>query len=398
MKIIQKIYLCFYLTFMKLLFKLLLLVTVYLALPNNMVAQKKIFYDKDWQKTKEKKASYYRIVTPDGANFLVQDYFLPENQLQMEGKYTSSKLADVDRTGPFVYYYRNGKKSMEGEYKVGKNVGEWTYYYKEGAKKSGGNFEKGDKEGEWQYFHKNGKLKSKGVWLKDEKDGTWTFFFDNGEKEEEYNFSKGKKDGVYSEYFKIGKLKEKGKFEKDSLFGPYEEYWENGNLAAKGDYDDNKRNGSWEWFHENGKTSCKVDYKNGKFLNGNFYNEEGVKQSGKIYKDDLVESVEYTGGSEAMYSLIGKQLGRKLDLAGAKKAKYKFNGFVTLKIDEKGNITDREWILPDLEDDSFEDTWEVLENINAAIDDFPRFKPAIAYNRKIKTSYSFIYPIDFSKI
>ena len=127
-------------------------------------------------------------------------------------------------------------------------------------------------------------------------------------------------------------------------------------------------------------------------------NSESVKVADLNGHLLIVEPIEYTGGSDALYSLIGKQLGRKLDLAGAKKAKYKFYGFITLKIDEKGNITDRDWILPDLEDDAFEDTWEVLENINAAIDDFPRFKPQIAYNRKIKTTYSFIYPIDFSKI
>lgn len=161
---------------MKLLFKLLLLVTTYLALPTDSVAQKKIFYDKSWKKTKEKNASYYRIVTNEGDNFIVKDYFLKENQLQMEGQYSSSKLADVDRYGVFVYYYKNGQKSSEGEYKAGKNIGEWTYWYKDGTKKSGGKFEKGDKEGEWQYFHKNGKLKSKGTWLKDEKDGLWSFF------------------------------------------------------------------------------------------------------------------------------------------------------------------------------------------------------------------------------
>ncbi|MDI1234300.1 MAG: hypothetical protein PSX81_08465 [bacterium] len=383
---------------MKLLFKLLFLVTTYLALPKNMVAQKKIFFDKSWEKTKEKNASFYRIITPDGSNFSVKDYFLPENQLQMEGLYTSNKLGNENRIGVFTYYYRNGQKSGEGEFKNGKLNGEWTYWFKDGNKKSGGSYDKGDRTGEWQYFHKNAKLKGKGIWLKDEKDGVWSFFYDNGEKQEDYNYTKGKKDGEFTEYFNSGKIKEKGKYEKDSLYGPYEEYWENGNLAAKGEFSDNKYNGSWEWFHENGKTSCKVDYKNGKFLSGNFYNEEGVKQSGKIYKDDLSEKLEYTGGSEAMYELINKQLGKKIDLAGAKKAKYKFFCYVTLKVDEKGNVTERIWEVPDLDDESFEDTWEMVENINASIDDFPRFKPRIAYNRKVKSSYSFIYNIDFAKL
>lgn len=383
---------------MKVLFKLLLLVTIFSVLPNNIMAQKKIFYDKSWKKTKESKASYYRIVTPDGSKFSVKDYYLPGNEIQMEGSYSGKKLKNEERTGAFVYYYKNGQKSSQGEFKNGKLEGEWNYWYKDGSKKSGGNFDQGEKEGEWQYFHKNGKLKGKGKWLKDEKDGQWQFFYENGENQEVYNYSKGKKDGEFVEYFNTGKVNEKGTYEKDSLNGTYEEYWENGNLASKGEFNDNKHNGSWEWFHENGKTSCKVDYKNGKFLSGNFYNEEGVKQSGKIYKDDLIEKVEYTGGSDAMYTLINKQIGKKVDLKGAKKAKYFFFGYVTLKIDEKGNITDREWVVPDTDDEDYEDTWEMVENINAAIDDFPRFKPTIAYNRKVKTTFSFTYIINFAKI
>ncbi len=382
---------------MKLLFKPLLVIMCILALASDIIAQKKIFYDAKWEKTKEKNALYYRTITPDGNEFEIKDYYMDGNQIQMEGHYTSEKALDPEKTGVFIYYFKGGQKSREGEYKKGKNEGIWNEWHKDGAKKSSGNYIKGEKEGIWEYYHKKGKLSAKGSYLKGEKDGIWEYFYDTGEKSTIFSYSKGKKDGDKTVYHKNGKLKEKCKFEKDSLNGAYEEYWENGNPSTKGEYVDNKKNGAFEWFHENGKTSCKAEWKNGKFLSGNFYNEEGIKQSEKVYKEDLIEKLEYTGGSEAMYKLIGKQLGNKVDLQGAKKAKYKFYCYITLQVDEKGNVTEREWLIPDLDSETFEDTWEVAENINSAIDDFPRFKPAIAYNRKIKSSYSFICNYDFSK-
>lgn len=377
-----------------------LILILFVAVANSLSAQKKIFLDASWKKTKEKKAVYYRVITPEGSNFLVKDYFVKGDQLQMEGHYTSKKLEPQSKTGRFTYYYSNGQKSSEGEYVSGKNNGEWTNWYKSGKVKGKGEWSNDERIGKWEYFHKNGNLKSTGNYLKGEQDGTWYYFYDNNDSLEILNLSKGKKDGPFIVYHKGGQLREKGAYEKDSLEGMFEEYWDNGNQSAKGEFKDNKKHGEWEFFHSNGKTSCKAEYKKGIFVKANFYNEEGEKQKDKVFKDDMIDEVQYTGGTDAMYKLINEQIQKKVDIVGAHDAKYTFIGFIKLTIDEKGNVTEREWILPGEVDDEgdFDDTWGMVENINNAIDDFPRFKPQTTFNRKTKSTFYIYYPIDFAKV
>jgi antitoxin component YwqK of YwqJK toxin-antitoxin module len=374
-----------------------LLLLLMVASTLSVFAQKKIYLDGSGKKTKAKRAYYYRLVTPEGSSFLVKDYFISNDQLQMEGRYKSKKLESETRDGQFTTFYVNGQKESEGEYNKGKKEGKWTYWYKDGQKISEGKFENGDRQGEWEFFHRNGALKTKPTYLDGEKNGASVFFYDNGDKEEEYNFIKGQKNGDFIEYFKGNKVKQKGKYVKDSLEGAYEFYWENGNLADKGEYSDNKRHGLWEFFHSNGKKSCEVEYKKGKFIKAAFFDEEGVKLSKKVYEEDLVKDAEFTGGVEAQWEIVGKQIGKKVDLAGAKRDKYNFICVITLTIDTEGNVIDREWNLPDVDDDSYDDKWLVVKNINAAIDDFPKFQPEKAYNRLVETTYILIWGYDFSK-
>jgi hypothetical protein len=141
-----------------------------------------------------------------------------------------------------------------------------------------------------------------------------------------------------------------------------------------------------------------VEYKKDKFIKASFFDEEGAKLSKKVYEEDLIKQAEYTGGSEAMYELINKQVGKKVDLQGGKKDKFKFTGLIKVTLDTEGNVIDREWLSPDTDYEDFEDRWLMVKNINAAIDDFPKFQPAKAYNRLIESTYSFWYVLDFTKL
>jgi antitoxin component YwqK of YwqJK toxin-antitoxin module len=388
---------------------LLLLLMVTSAI--GAIAQKKTFFDINWKKTKEAKAYYYRVVTPEGSNFLVQDYFSKSNQLQMEGRYKSKKLESSSRDGIFTYYWSNGKKKAEGEYKNGKEDGNWVSWHFDGEKRAEGLYEKGDRQGAWKFFHKNGQLKTNPTFLDDEKDGASTFYYDNGDKLEDARFAKGKLDGEFTVYHKGGKVKTKGKYVKDSLEGTYEHYWENGNMSYKGDYSDNKRNGQWEFFHNNGKKSCEVEYKKGKFIKASFFDEEGAKLSKKVYEEDLVKDCEFTGGSDAMYDIIIKQIQKKVELTEAKKDKIYFFAYCVLTLDTEGNIIDRNWTyagntlekefsLPVAGDDFdvYVDPYDIVKNVNSAIDDFPKFQPGKAYNRQVSDTYAVVYILNYKKI
>lgn len=361
--------------------------------------QKKMFMDDYGKKTKEKYATYYRIVTPEGNLFLVKDYYAHNDKLQMEGHYRSKKCESDSRTGQFTYYFENGEKNSEGEYVDGKRDGKWTFWYKDGQLKSEGLYEKDEREGEWIRNHRNGALKYKVTYKGGEIVGQYIDYFDNGDKHEVSNHDKGKLNGEFELYYDGGgqKLKTKGNYLKDSLHGTYERYWRNGNMSEKGEYNDNKRDGTWQYFHSNGNKSAEVEYKKGKFVKATYFDEDGKKLSKKVTEDDLYKEAEYPGGVSELYSAIGKKLGEKADIFGAKKAHYIFVAKFTLHLDTEGNITKVVWDYPDEDSDDYIDRWDFYKYTRAAIEEFPKFTPSKKCNRAIEDTYTIPIYWDTSK-
>lgn len=365
----------------------------------DLSAQKKKFFDFNGNKCKEKAAYYYRIIVPQGSRYKVTEYFKDNDQVKMEGQYSSKKIENNYREGDFTFYYPNGQKHIDAHFKGGKGIERWTYYYKDGQVQAEGELEKGERTGEWVMYHRNGAIKSKPVYVEGGKDGNVITYKDNGEKKEEYNYLKGKKNGEYIIYHPENKIKTKGGYVKDSLDGEWTQYWKNGNLSIKGEYSDNKKNGTWEYYHSNGNKSADVDYsKKGVFTKASYYDEDGKKLSKKVTKDDLEKSAEHKEGRDGMYKEINTKLNEKLDFPGMKRERYKVVALCVLTIDEEGNITERNWIVPDGDEDDYDDRWDFIKYINSAIDDFPKFKPAKKYNRAYEDTVVIFYNQDFSKL
>jgi antitoxin component YwqK of YwqJK toxin-antitoxin module len=361
-------------------------------------AQKKKFFDRNFKKCKEGVAYYYRVITKEGTQFLVKDYFYENNQLQMEGRYTDKKLSSTSRTGKFVFFYKNGQKSMEGEYVNGRFDQNWTFYFNNGQVKAEGTYDKGNKEGEWVYYHKNGQLNSKPMYKNGEIDGAYNSFYDDGSKRIESTYEKGVLNGKHTYYYeKDNKVSTIKNFLKDSLDGEYQHFFRDGTIAEKGTYSDNKKTGTFEFYHKNGNKSCEVEYKKGKFTKGTFFDEDGKKLSKKIQEDDLVNSAEYIEGNDAMFSLIFKTLGEKADVAGANRVKYEQEFYVTLRVDAEGNVIDIVWEIPDEDNDEFEDDFSFKKYITVAIESFPKFKPAKHFNRNVESNFSIYLPVNLGK-
>ena len=114
------------------------------------VAQKKIYFDANWNRTTQQKASYYRSL--DNANKekkLVIDYFIT-------GKKVREVFYDNGRPdGKFSEFYSTGELKTTGTYKKGLKAGMWKTYYKNGKIKEKGSFKKGKKVGVWKIYYKN---------------------------------------------------------------------------------------------------------------------------------------------------------------------------------------------------------------------------------------------------
>ena len=162
------------------------------------------YFDENWNRCKQKDASYYRLVTYESDNKpqgVVKDFYI-SGQLQSEF------------TAVYLDYDDEGKNFHEGEA---------TWYFK------------------------NGKIEQKRYYYNNQINGKNTFYYDNGQIAQEANYNNGYLDGTYQSWYKTGKTKLIAYYEKGSLVeNKYIEYDENGlgSLVYKENFRVNKD--KWE--------------------------------------------------------------------------------------------------------------------------------------------------------
>jgi len=70
--------------------------------------------------------------------------------------------ADKDlKHGAWVAYYRNGQKTVEGEYREDQPHGKFTWWYESGQKQAEGSYQNGREHGVWHTWHSNGMRESR---------------------------------------------------------------------------------------------------------------------------------------------------------------------------------------------------------------------------------------------
>jgi TonB family protein len=90
------------------------------------------YFDKNWEVTEFKEnAIYYRTIDKQAGKFLVKDFYVSTNTLQMEA--LCSSINPNVQDGPATWYYANGEKQREGFYKEGSPVGLHKSYHENGV-------------------------------------------------------------------------------------------------------------------------------------------------------------------------------------------------------------------------------------------------------------------------
>lgn len=110
--------------------KALIFILLLFVISNPVFCQAKqdtIFFDINWKATSRNNAEFFRIIEKDTVTekLKVKDYYI-SGQIQMDGQYISFEQGTKD--GIFTYWYRNGNKQAEIEYKEGlfvKNIHWW---------------------------------------------------------------------------------------------------------------------------------------------------------------------------------------------------------------------------------------------------------------------------------
>lgn len=152
-----------------------------------------------------------KIYSPDGMLICVRYYrmgvLLGYSYEGADGNLVEMKPFE-DATGKFECFYRNGKKSIEGEFANGQVHGRWVEYYSDGTVKEEENFNYGDFDGEQKRYFPDGKI----------------------EEVEHYYF--GALDGECRYYYPNGNLKRVEYYTLDDEWSRWYFYNENGQLTA----------------------------------------------------------------------------------------------------------------------------------------------------------------------
>src|SRR6218665_161190 len=175
-----------------------------------------IYFDSIWKETTKENHFYYRIVknyhsTHD--RYEINDYF-KSGKIQMTGHSTEKdRLKEI---GEFVFYHENGNKSISSNYDHGMLLGPYVQWYKDGHKKLEGEYLKNDNHAKlegpfkminyWNPEHRQLVANGNGYFTETEnqisEEGTILNGFPNGEWKDENQ----KRKISYIENYKNGNL------------------------------------------------------------------------------------------------------------------------------------------------------------------------------------------------
>ncbi len=251
--------------------------------------------------------------------------------------------------GPYVSFYHDGKKKVEGYYKEGEPFGIWKFYYENGRlKKSAdrenaqngnwnffyedgsihmqGTFINNVREGDWKFFYEDGTIKSTGAFKNGEKDGLWKYFSEDGKLRSESEYKSGV--GKFQEFYESGRLKREGYIINGKSDSLWKEFYESGELKAIGEERSGYKTGIWKHYHKNGELQATGSYNKGMQLGTwKYYNRQGVLESEGAHKDG------FKSGLWRSYSINGATIaeGDYVDGVGPYKEYYEGSG--ALKVD-----------------------------------------------------------------
>lgn len=121
------------------LFSILFLFVPIIIFSQNSV-DKTIYFDSIWKETTVENYVYYRVIKDyysDNETFKIYDYY-KNGAIQMTG--TSKTRDELSMEGQFVYYYENGNKKQNSNYKKSRLDGKEFQWYENGAKRLEGEY------------------------------------------------------------------------------------------------------------------------------------------------------------------------------------------------------------------------------------------------------------------
>jgi antitoxin component YwqK of YwqJK toxin-antitoxin module len=165
------------------------------------------------------------------------------------------------REGRCIFYFENGQKKWEGNYKDGKLNGELIQYRENGDLISKENFIDAKLDGKYEYYYGNGCLRQSGVTRNHVSHDEVRSYYTTGELQT-------------VEYFNMG-----------VRVGKYKKYRLDGTLIVLGEYDNNYQAGTWIYYNAHKKKVREETYEHSVLLKVIDWDENGQKVSESIKSD-----------------------------------------------------------------------------------------------------------------
>ncbi|MDH5753134.1 MAG: toxin-antitoxin system YwqK family antitoxin [Deltaproteobacteria bacterium] len=231
-----------------------------------------------------KPADPHAMPVPGGPPVL-RDQWDEQGRLRGEWYIVLNAEQEVVRHGLYRLYHPNGRTSVAGKYKMGREAGVWRWYneagtmlrevyhrgdYEEvtgglsedqetvvrspgGIKLAQGVFKNGKAQGWWRYFYPSGTIKAEGRFLMDTPDGRWSFYFHNGQIQRQEDYRMGILDGRYVKGYDNGHEKVRGTMDNGLRAGEWRTWYLDGQLETVGNYRDDRQEGEWRYYSRQGK-------------------------------------------------------------------------------------------------------------------------------------------------
>lgn len=311
------------------------------------------YYDRNGNEVKKRYCSYYqKIFKTDETTYGFLQYY-SSGGLEISG---SLLIENGAKTGPFLYYHKNGVKIKEENYTNDKKNGSFKTWYSYGVQESEGTYLQDKKSGLWTYWYFDGTVSGQGEYLNDYKTGEWKTWYLGGEIASTGTYQEDKKEGAWKAWFKSGVLDQEGSYKND------------------------KREGVWVFYFESGKISARETYENGVAMKVEFWDEYGnTVTPGEILEKDP----EFPGGEQGMAEFIRDnimypELAREMGEQGIV--------YVGFSVKTDGTISEVRII---------KGVSEILDaEARRVIRKMPNWAPGTSHNRMIQTDY--MIPITFT--
>ncbi|MEO7121170.1 MAG: tetratricopeptide repeat protein [Ginsengibacter sp.] len=247
----------------------------------------------------------------------VEKLYIKDTKVSGKGAYAKNAKNEDVVTGPWEFYYDNGRIKSAGRFDAeGGRVGDWNYFYENGVPKeittyandmadgkskvwfdngllfSTSTYQHDKKEGEETKYYFNGRLSSVVNYKDDNKEGIAKYYNDNGYLSTIQNYKNDKLDGQVIFYYANGKTSSVASYVNDLPVGVYKEYFKNGKVKTDGAFVDGKRNGVWTTYFIDGTTAQTESYNKGDYDGQNItYFKNGKVESKHLYKKGKAEGI-----------------------------------------------------------------------------------------------------------